>query len=253
MYPDAAYNQALLNLKAACCADEKLPSDQTVCTQDEDFFPAVFPQSYHLYDHLIDIALRRLDAVDGAYGLEYDARSLEWREFISKEVGESTEANFARSMEKEFADSWEEIDDYTLQFASWEALDDFERRDVVNKDVDYMKANVYHRYKETCGIAAQIYFNVSRDAQTNVAAEISNRGFAACKKMVDARIADETAYAKTLIQQKSTELLWKSTNAYMTEYFAKNRLMNLKDTVMTISDLFMTIAKGAPEGTFQCN
>jgi hypothetical protein len=101
-----------------------------------------------------------------------------------------------------------------------------------------------------CGIAASIYFQ--RDWSKNSDSQLKGY-FESCQTLVDRRISEETLYVKSLIQEKSTTLLQKSINAYTTEYFAKNRLLNLQEAVYTISDLFLTIAKMVPEGTFECN
>jgi hypothetical protein len=52
----------LLNLKTYCCSSKTLKG--TICEEDKknNVLPAEFPQSQYLFDHLIDVMFRRLDA-----------------------------------------------------------------------------------------------------------------------------------------------------------------------------------------------
>jgi hypothetical protein len=53
-------NVAMLNLKKYCC--ENQPKLMTTCRQDKDEFRTTnTPQSPYLFDHLLDVLMRRLD------------------------------------------------------------------------------------------------------------------------------------------------------------------------------------------------
>jgi hypothetical protein len=44
-----------MNLKAYCCETAVLPTKWWTCKEDEANFPKIYPESYFLYDHLVDI------------------------------------------------------------------------------------------------------------------------------------------------------------------------------------------------------
>ncbi|NOZ44415.1 MAG: hypothetical protein GXP45_04730 [bacterium] len=70
----------------------------------------------------------------------------------------------------------------------------------------YKNANLYQRYQEVCGIAAQVYlyFGTISNINNNASLEtVFNR----CQKMVDATIAHKLLSTKSIITQKSTLLL----------------------------------------------
>jgi hypothetical protein len=59
--PSIAFKQALTNLKAYCC----LNGDRLSCSsgEKENLPTKYFPESIYLFDHLIDVAMRRLDGI----------------------------------------------------------------------------------------------------------------------------------------------------------------------------------------------
>lgn len=79
--PAEAFNQALINLKAYCCAQVINPP----CTDEEKAnLPTQYMESAYLFDHLIDISMRRLDGNKAlAYGLEPDPTGSERRTKIN--------------------------------------------------------------------------------------------------------------------------------------------------------------------------
>jgi len=80
--PEKAYKQALIHLKAYCCNQK-----QILCSKEEtDNLPKekMYPASPYLFDHLIDITMRRLDGIQElAYGLEVDTAGLARRKMIT--------------------------------------------------------------------------------------------------------------------------------------------------------------------------
>lgn len=253
LYPDAAFNQALMNLKAYCCESNAFALDtEEVCSKDRDYFVDDYPESDYLYDHLIDIALRRLDASSDMYWLDPDPKGLEWRNYISKKIGESSDPWFALAMEKKYKEYWQmTTNEYTPYVWSW--TNKMSAQEIFELSTQYPNANLYQRYIETCGIAAQVYMAYAENTPVNSKAIIKSSGYGYCKDMVNQRISDEILYTKTQMSDKSSKLLQSSVEAYLTNYFAKNKLMHLQETVLFISDLFLSVAKMVPEWTKECH
>ncbi len=258
LYSDDNFNQALLNLKAFCC-ESHIFADKTdaICNPDKEYFVDDYPESPYLYDQLVDIALRRLDAVDSPYGLTPDSLGLEWRTYISKKIGEDPSPGSVLSMENTYKKYWDVSPDntsytYHPAFVSWSKRMDIKK--IKELSLLYTNANLYHRYTESCGIAAQVYLSYVYlfNPSSNVNSRIKN-GFRSCQNIVQQRISNELLYTKALMMEKSNALLHKSMSSYLTDYFAKNRLIHLQETITSISNLFLTIAQMLPEGTRQCH
>jgi len=88
--PAKAINQAMLNLKSFCCVEGLIEAES--CKQDGEIdLKWIYPSSVYLYDHILDISMRRLDAKiendnweDLMYWLDADETGKEWRDFITK-------------------------------------------------------------------------------------------------------------------------------------------------------------------------
>ena len=95
--PTEAFRQALINLKAYCC------SQILSCTKAEkNNLPTKYPASAYLFDHLIDITMRRLDGIPSlAYGLKsVDPTALIRRNKIT-EIANSVPPNTPQAKEIE--------------------------------------------------------------------------------------------------------------------------------------------------------
>lgn len=94
--PAEAFKQALINMKAYCCTKP----DLLTCTQSEkDNASKFYPKSEIFFDHLLDIAMRRLDGDKKlAYGLDPDPTALERRTKIT-EIANSANGTPANTIE----------------------------------------------------------------------------------------------------------------------------------------------------------
>jgi len=79
--PVEAFERALINLKSQCCKKE---IRKTCSESDMQNIKDPYPESAWLFDHLIDVAMRRLDGVkELAYGLDPDPTALDRRKKIT--------------------------------------------------------------------------------------------------------------------------------------------------------------------------
>lgn len=94
--PRDAFKKALINLKAHCCTKEI----QTSCSpSDIQNIQLPYPESVFLFDHLLDVAMRRLDGITGlAYNLSPDPTAMERRTKIT-EIANSANGMPAKAIE----------------------------------------------------------------------------------------------------------------------------------------------------------
>lgn len=102
--PKTAYEKALIHLKAYCCNQK-----QILCSKEEtDSLPKekTYPASPYLFDHLIDITMRRLDGIQElVYGLDVDPAGLARRNLITKAANEIN-GEQAKTIKKEYTAYW---------------------------------------------------------------------------------------------------------------------------------------------------
>jgi len=85
--PKEAMEKAINNLTAYCCNTKKRNKDHCDTTNSDE----LYPESVYLFDHVLDVYLRRLDArqqgdngADLLYNLEPDSSGKAWRNFITE-------------------------------------------------------------------------------------------------------------------------------------------------------------------------
>jgi len=101
--PREAFKKALINLKAYCCTKE---IKKSCSPSDIKNIQIPYPESAFLFDHLIDIAMRRLDGITGlAYNLSPDPTAIERRTKIT-EIANSANGIQARTIEAIYTGYW---------------------------------------------------------------------------------------------------------------------------------------------------
>ncbi len=223
----SGFKQALTNLKAYCCKN----SDLLNCPKEEaDKLPQkYFPASESLFDHLIDVAIRRLDGITWlAYALN-DPTGLERRTKITE---------IAKSATGEQASTIESL------FTGYRTVHEYEDINVVinNYNKGTGTVSLKDKYDTVCRLMRDIYGGV---ANTNKGL-ISNSIINTCEGMVRDRVNREIGYTKILMVQKSNQLFDEGTKAYTKKYFVQEKLMALRNLITKVMDMFETIVQQAP-------
>jgi len=256
LYPDAAIYQTMLNLKAYCCY-AGLIYDKETCENDKDKFQDIYPQSPYLYDHLLDISLRRLDVIGNVYDLsvsDLDSKAVEWKNYIVKDVAENEDGNFAMWVENEYSDAWAVNTNYQNKFEQYDVALYYNIDKLKDISTYYDEASLIQRYEEVCGLNVSLYYILMSTLEKESDHKLESDWFNKCKDyIVPNRLVEEMIYVKTIVLKKSMQLLHSSINSYIYDYYGKNRLMHLQEDVMKLTDLFQTMAKNLSEGTNQCN
>ncbi len=236
MVPEAAFKQAITNLKAYCCTKV----DPGACTPEEKkSIPENYPKSAFFFDQLLDVTMRRLDGVKSlAYNLEPDQAGKERRDYITQVANDPNpvQASTIESKYNEYR-TWHQKNtkniDKVIELFSWGNLPaTFSLRD---------------RYNTVCMIMRKVYESIqSSGAVTSLWWEYEiGSFFKQCKNLITERINRETEYVKLLMIKKSTQTLDESTKAYTQKYFVEEKLMALRNLVSKVKDMFQTVVQQA--------
>lgn len=237
--PKEAIEKAYNHLKSYCCDINYLNSSS--CSQSNN--NEIYPQSIYLFDHLLDVYLRRLDAKqkddnweDLLYGLEPDEMWTEWRKFII-ERGNDVKWSLPLEIKDKFSSMWKLttnvtnfLGDTELNIKNWK--NSFEEN-IKNYD----NWTLWDKYNLACDISKYI----SESKLLLSTSKLSTKEYNSCKKLTSARINNETIYTKTLLMQKANILLWSNMKSYLNTYFVSNKLNALQDKVFNMSTSFAEV------------
>lgn len=144
--PKEAFTQALNNLKAYCCSQNKI-----TCTSEEKAqLPKEkrYPASIYLFDHLVDISMRRLDGIEQlAYGLVVDPVGKARREYITQAAN-----NINGTQAKEIQEMYE----------NYRSIDTkkINKLSEVKNNYATEKLSLAEKYNMLCMVMKDIYENV---------------------------------------------------------------------------------------------
>ena len=228
---------AINNLETYCCSTNR--KNEEYCKNLDK--SEVYPDSPYLFDHIVDVWLRRLDA---EINWSYD-----WMSFDEKWLARRTKVDeIANSKDGTPPIELKNIFDKNFKFNIlffWE----IKENDLSN----YKDMTLYDRYNNRCEISKYIYEKL---APSNKILALKKDGTAVkkCKIITDARIEAEILYVKTLMMQKSNQILNENIQTYTNDYFAKERLQNLRDSILKLWDYMFKMYKWIGGGwTDECS
>lgn len=232
--PIEAFKRALINLKFHCCTKEI----QKSCSSDDiKNIQITYPESAFLFDHLIDIAMRRLDGITWlAYNISPDPTALERRTKIT-EIAKSANGTPANKIEETYTGYW------TLHINTTKKLDTVL---IWYKSNNIEVLSLGDKYATICELMTEIY-NGTINERGNIWATTETSSFLSkCKNLVQERVKRETSYTKILMVQKSSQLFDETTKAYTKKYFVEEKLSALWTLISKVKDIFKVIVKQAP-------
>lgn len=227
--PTEAFQQAVINLKAYCCSK----GDLVECSEKEkdNVSKWLYPESEFFFDHLFDVAMRRLDGVTGlAYNLTPDPTGLERRTKIT-EIAKSATGTQAREIEGLYTGY------RTLHKYTWDILINGYNKNIAT-------VSLGDKYNTICGLMKDIYDKIVNTNKIVLWNNFLNR----CENIVKERTKRENGYTKILMVQKSNQLLDEGIKAYTKKYYVQEKLMTLWNLITKVKDMFKTIVQQAPVG-----
>lgn len=263
--PDEAMSKAFENLRYSCCQTGIFNITGTECT-DYDAENSIFPESLYLFDQLLDVYLRRLDAkqedVNGwdlVYWLEPDSLWKEWREFISQ-IANDSEGTPPTMINEKYRTIWK----WSIFFEDYPDADNrtFWLQNVESKSSNYEDWTLADRYNNACNIVMMLYFNIFNPLEENHWSEYNNATakqsklvsiYNSCKNMINDRVDSERSYTEAIMQQKWSVFLDDTLNAYLNSYFLENKLSSLHDKVFNRWSIFKEVVKSVSKLVKNCS
>lgn len=266
--PNDAITKVFEHLRFACCKAGILTNAQCEWYDES----AVFPESMYLFDHLLDIYLRRLDAKqedanwwDLTYWLEPDPLWKEWREFISQ-IANDSDGTPPTMINEKYRNFWK----WSIFFEKYWNDSSLSRKNnnkwlstMHSKSSNYADWNLADRYYNACNIVMMMYIDIIdplwvernwmqyTNASDIQAALISI--YDSCENLVHDRIDSERSYTEAIMQQKWSVFLDDTLNAYLNTYFLENNLSSLHDKIFNRWSMFKEVVKSVNKLTKNCS
>ena len=248
--PKEAIEKAVDHLRAYCCDVKK--GDIWLCENNNN--NTVYPESVYLFDHILDIYLRRLDAKqkddnweDLLYGLEPDEMWAEWRNFIIERWNDvkwslplEIKDKFS-SMRKLSARVTNFLGDNEANINNWK--NSFEEN-IKNYD----NRTLWDKYNLACDVAKYI----SERELLLSTSKLTTSEYNSCKKLTRARINNEVVYTQVLLMQKGNVLLWDNLKSYLNTYFVSNKLSALQEKVFNMATSFAEVNNAVLQLVSEC-
>jgi len=233
-----AFQKAIIHLKAYCC------KHHIKCT---DNLPEKhYPQSAFLFDHLVDVSMRRLDGIkELAYGLDPDPMAKTRREEINKIAADPT-GQQAVGIQELLNNYRPKEDKKKTQRTNTIVLPKYNTSNTE-------ELSLTDKYATLCEINKIIYQDLVVTQAVPLGRYSDTSSFyRKCINLTRARVQSEIQYVKLLMVQKSSQMLDTTTKAYTKTYFGQEKLMGLRTLITKVKNLFQTIVKQAPAAK-KCN
>lgn len=247
--PKKAFEKAVENLQIFCCKiGEK--GEYNYC---ENINTRNVPSSSSLFDHILDVSLRRLDAKeenengeDLIYGLDPDPMGKERRTYITKHWN-SIQWSVPMDIINQYKRHWT-LDNNKVLPTLTSSSNSIPRDE--NTFKDYQTRTLKERYNAVCETSIFIYTRKNLDkVDSNKIYNTYNK----CKSLIDARIKKEYEYTNAIVLQKWWVLLNTNLNAYLDKYFSQNKLSELQQLMFNIKTIFAEVNKAITELVPKCN
>ena len=237
--PKESLEKAFENLNKYCCDTEMISIN---CSGTND--NTLYPESLYIFDHILDIYLRRLDAKEEndnwgnlLYNLEPDSLGKEWRDFIT-EYGNDINGSLPLMIKYKYDIFWTWSRDVTAFIDNYDLTKD-NRKDSINSQIQkYDDWTLYDKYNLACDTVLLIVENYLISAKW-----LWNAEYNSCKNLTNARIDNENTYVQAILMQKANKLLWSNVESYLSVYFVHNKLFELEQLLFDINTSFTEINK----------
>ncbi len=249
IFPKVAMEKALGNLKKFCCSNDTLKWTLDCSTANVGWN---FPQSKYLFDHILDIWLRRLDAKienengeNLIYGLNPDTIGSEWREFITSHANSpqgSVPLDIVNKYKQYREIKWNSLTRWSPNASMPWTVDDFE---------DYNNWSLWEKYIWMCESSIYLYWIMKWEDNLDKA-RISTI-YPSCRNLINTRIQNEYDYTKAILMQKWNTLLRININTYLSNYFSQNKMTELLKLIFNINNTFNEVNRGVKELVLKCS
>ncbi len=254
IFSQEALQRSLDNLKMYCCKTEY--ECQNTSKQTDS------PQSIVLFDHLLDVYLRRLDAIQASawqedllYSLDPDTTWAERREYIT-EQWTSIETKNLLSIDSEYKKHWTLSADPKHNIQVWDNEQQYQKSDSEIKQINenFVNRPLINKYQNACEIVTLVYFelwqpnNIQYHSKTYDMKDVYSR----CKIIIQQRIQQENKYVSNILQMKGIKSLENNLDSYLSDFFVQSRMRDLSETISSIDNSFFSVYRWVPVLINQC-
>lgn len=266
--PDEAMTKAFEHLRFSCCKNGIFTGEQCADYDDEN---SIFPESVYLFDQLLDVYLRRLDAKqedvnwwDLVYWLEPDPVWKEWREFISQ-IANNSDGTPPTMINEKYRTFWKWsvfFEKYYNNDVQIQNRSNWWLSTIETKAQDYSNWTLMDRYNNACNVIMMMYINIFNPWDANKWTQFKNMSskqsklvsiYTSCEDLVHDRIQSERNYTEAIMQQKWSVFLDDTLNAYLNTYFLENKLSNLHDKIFNRWSMFKEVVKSVSKLVKNCS
>lgn len=251
-------HRALINLKAHCCTSNLLNNNPTMlksCEEDKILLQnrTNFPQSAFLFDHVVDVMMRRL-AVDGNYDeVPLDEKAKVWRNEIDQ-IGKSREGTLPPVLSRTYHENWVLQIGFHIPLYNWVSSNEYRRALEKIEETrplfwKYGEWNLNTKYTNLCQSAIYLMtlLPLDFDSEELVLAQT------ACSNMTQQAIDNELSVLSNLIIHKSDLLLAQEMKQYLIDYLINTRGTKLLENQMRALSNLHWVVRMIPKLISQCN
>lgn len=260
--PTQAVNVAQDHLRTFCCK-KKLLTDPSSCTNLDE----VYLESPFLFDHILDIYLRRLDAFektdstdDLLYDLDPDIQWRERRKFVVQ-VGQDPEGNAPMKIYDQYRKYWklslENSQNMPIRDGGREYRAEYLHTPsvkVINND--FNNWNLVNKYSNACEIVAMIYFQLQGKISVLYDGEdysVYDRWYTSCRQLIQERIQKENFYTKMMIWHQGNLLIKNYLHSYLTQIFVQQNLVKLQEKLAQLVRFMDDVNRSTVKITSSCS
>lgn len=251
-------NIAFLNLKKSCCSNKDFQKNaQDTCKADKELFSQNAPQSYYLFDHLLDVLMRRLDGIESYQEVTPDEKWEERRNFIT-ELATNPKGTTPVNIDKTFKET-RKIDPKNLLNiqvndigkSKQEYLSLIESWSNLQRINEYQDRTLGERYSNICSISSYMYFLFINNDQNSLFATREKILNGNCQSLIEKRLNSETEYTQLVKIKSSNELSLVNIQEYI-DYLGK-RTEDLQSKISKARTSFQRIERQTIKITPLCS
>ncbi len=225
IFPIEAVNVAQNHLRSYCCKKGLLQDAETCKNLD-----TIYVESPFLFDHLLDIYLRRLDAFgktdttkDLMYWLEADPQWKERRDFMIEILQDPNGAPPMKIAEK-YQKTWKLSTDPFRIIREWGGEDNTVIADTSLNTLnqDFNNWPLVNKYTYACELVSAMYFDLKGTFLINYDGEsysVYARWYLWCKNLIKKRLQQEVVYTKLALANQG--------NVFMKNYLHNILVLNV--------------------------
>ena len=245
--PEQAIHRALLNLQAHCCTSNESSKNGTGCKKSSsDRKDRVnYPQSTLLFDHLVDVLMRRL-ANDKSYaGLPPEKKSEERNNKL-----DSLMLAAKGILPLEFQNEYDKYRKLQPQYLlsgyngsnSLSYIETIRSKDNEDRLKNYKDWSIRTAYSNVCSVATYLMMLLAPNNMNNPAQNAREQ----CTLQTKNMLKKESNYHYNIVVYKADQLQRDTLQLYANNYFGQ-RVQNLMDKLATLSTEWLGVARQVPK------